>query len=79
METDWHPAPRDLDIVYVSVLDGGPRYLYGVHVGWGGPSGRTPMVRGKDGQWQEHTVPLQFVWLYDVRMRLLKMLEEAEG
>jgi hypothetical protein len=78
MATDWLPVPHDLDIVYASVPDSHPRFLYGVSVGWGGPNGRTPMVRGKDSRWNDYVVPLEFVWLYEARMKLLKVLR-AEG
>jgi hypothetical protein len=77
--TDWLPVPRDLEIVYASVPEGGPRFLYGVSVGWGGPNGRTPMVRGRNGEWREHVIPLTFVWRYDERMKLLELLSKAMG
>jgi hypothetical protein len=75
--TDWHPVPADLNVVYARVPGGAPRFLYGVRVGYGGTNGRTPMVAGRNGRWEEHTIPLALVWRYDDRMRLLGVLLAA--
>jgi hypothetical protein len=74
--TNWHPIPGT---VTVRVPGGPERELHRLFVGYGGGQGRTPMLEAWDEQDRLHIVPLALVKDEEERLRLLEVLEEAEG
>jgi hypothetical protein len=76
---NFHPVPIKLQVLAVRRPEIGLTRLYGVSVGRGGPNGRTPMVRGKDADWRQWELILEYVEWYEDRMELLRVLEEAES